>query len=264
MGMLFFCLFFVSQASAQSGSVVSEEVQKPKYGFSYWSMLTGPALGNGFSESKGADGQTIAGNYFQMLNANYNFTPNTQVGIQLRTSNDLSGALGDTSLQVLNPRIVAHQKNIIDNSWLNLSLQPMLELPTTSVSRQRTNLFSVLFAQNWTFKTDVKDLTIFASTMVNSRYYQQDAGYSTVELVFMPMLTYQLSKKWQIMTWGWFDSNHVGGGEQFLNSWSDDYARIGLNYSILSNVQIFPCAQMFTNSLALNTTTLGLELAAQF
>lgn len=252
-----------AQSTGQSTTQVKPNKKsfRERVSFNYWSMFSGPGLGQSFDETKDATGSSIStgANYFQLLFANYEVNDRLIVGTQLRAAHDFR----DDGFQALNPRLFARFKNIIDNQWLNLSLQPMWEIPTTAVTRGRTLQSSLLFAQNWTFKAPDPKWMLFMMTMTNANFYTSARGFRTFEAIAMPMVGYQLSPKWQALAWGWFDWAHIGGTPAgTLNDWGDNYVRVGMNYFVSPAVQIYPCLQMFTDNLTAQTTTLGLELSA--
>jgi hypothetical protein len=256
----------IPNSVAQTGTSTSVVQPKKKsfrerLSFTYWSMFSGPGLGQSLDQSVDATGNAIStgANYFQLLFTNYEVNDNLIVGTQLRTSSDFR----DDGFNALNPRVFARFKNIIDNKWLNLSLQPFVELPTTAVTRGRTLQTSLLFAQNWTFKAPDPALSLFLMTMTNANIYRNAFGHRTAEFIAMPMVGYQLSPKWQFLTWGWFDWAHIGGTPAgTLADWGDNYVRAGMNYFVTKDFQVYPCLQVYTDNIQASTTTLGLELSA--
>lgn len=249
-----------SLAQTQTSEATAETPKK--FGGSYWAMVVGPAVGQGIDTNTTASGDLISGSYFQILFMNYMPSKNTQTGVQVRANTDFKVG----GLSVLNPRVYWLQKNVINNDWMTMSLQPFLEIPTTSVWRERTNLASVLFAQNFSFKIPDPNWAAGITTMINGRFYREDQGHSTFEVIGLPFFSYNLNKTWQVMGWGWFDWNHRGGtaGSLELDNFSDDYVRLGMNYFLRDNVQLYPCVQVYTGAPRANNTTLGFEVAAQF
>lgn len=262
-------LMIIGFAKATSGycqnieaSNVSNQSEVPSpYHLNYWSMFTGPGLGQSFVESKSASGEALetGSNYFQSLFVTRDLSAQTAIGVQLRTSSDFL----DNRFSILNPRITLQVKNVIDTKWLSLGLQPFIEIPTTSVSRGRAQLLSTLFAQNWTIKTSDSRWTLFVMTMVNANFYRDSSAYRTIEWVAMPMVGYQVATDFQLLAWGWFDWAHYGGSSDFLGGWNDNYLRVGVNYSVTKKFQIYPCVQFFTDNATIASSTLGLELSAQ-
>jgi hypothetical protein len=252
-----------AQTTGQSTTTIQKKKKsfREKLGISYWSMFTGPGLGQGLDSSVDATGSPLStgSNYFQMFIGTYEVANDIRLGTQLRVSTDFR----DDQFQLLNPRLLAKFSNIIDNDFVNLSLQPMLEIPTTAVTRGRTLQAGVLFAHNWSFKVADPKWMLFMMTMTNANFYKSDTGFRTTEYIVMPMIGYQIHKDWQIMSWGWFDWAHNGGtGGMQLNDWGDNYVRLGVNYSVTPTIQIYPCVQAFTDNPTLNTSTIGLELSA--
>jgi hypothetical protein len=247
-----------SQSKVNTNSIQSSASAKPKENFikvNYWSMYSGPVPGQSLgSRPEASQGNAETGaNFFQSFFLSHSMNEKNQFGAQLRTNTDFAPG----GLEVLNPRLFYARKNVIDNSWVNLSLQPFIEIPITKTAKSRTQITSLLLAHNWTFKSRISNLTLSLVTMTNFNFYQSNAGFREYELVAMPSITYQLSKDFQFLSWAWFDRSNIDG-------WNDDYLRAGINYSVLSNLQLFPCVQVFTDSLRASNTSLGLELAAQF
>ena len=268
-----------SGASAAT-SVVAEvdpaksESPASKFGAAYWSMFTGPAIGQSMGQSTTANGEAseTGANYFQILFASYSLKQDQVVGAQLRASTDMNRPAGAPVMDVLNPRIYFHQKNVINNRWMSMGLQPFVEIPTTEASRQNSLKTTLLFAQNFTFKIPDERWTLQLTTMINQHFYgQARSGARTTDVVAFPTLGYQLSKSFQLLGWAWFDwtrrretlsdSGAVAAPAGF-DSWGDNYARVGMNISLLENVQIMPCAQVFLNNLRASNTTFGFDLSA--
>jgi hypothetical protein len=253
---------------------VKSEIPASKFGVAYWSMFTGPSIGQSMDQSKtgsGAASETGA-NYFQILFATYSPKQDQVVGAQLRASTDMNRPAGAPVMDVLNPRIYFHQKNVIKNRWMSMGLQPFVEIPTTEASRQNSLKTTLLFAQNFTFKIPDERWTLQLTTMVNQHFYgEARSGARTTDLVAFPTLGYQLSKSFQLLGWAWFDwtrrretlsdSGAIAAPAGF-DSWGDNYARVGMNISLLENVQIMPCAQVFLNNLRASNTTFGFDLSA--
>jgi hypothetical protein len=271
-----------TSASTMSSSAVTAEVDatKPeaspgsKFGVSYWSMFTGPAIGQSFDQSKTGNGEVseTGANYFQILFASYSPKPDQVVGAQLRTSTDMNRPASAPMMDFLNPRLYFHQKNVINNNWVSMGLQPFVEIPTTEASRQNSLKTTLLFAQNFTFKIPDERWTLQLTTMINQHFYgEARSGVRTTDLVAFPTLGYQLSKSFQLLGWAWFDwtrrretvsDSGATVAPAGFDSWSDNYARLGLNISVLENVQIMPCAQVFLNNLRASNTTFGFDLSA--
>ncbi|MBU6154552.1 MAG: hypothetical protein KGP28_09655 [Bdellovibrionales bacterium] len=267
-------------ASGVGGEVSAQvETAKPdtptsRFGFSYWSMFTGPAIGQSMGQSTTSSGEAseTGSNYFQILFANYNLRTDQVLGVQLRASTDMNRPTGAPVMDILNPRIYFHQKNVINNSWMSMGLQPFVEIPTTEVSRQNSLRTTLLFAQNFTFKIPDERWLFLLTTMVNQHIYGNAvSGARTTDFIAFPTVGYQLSKTFQLLGWAWFDwtrrrdtvsDSGLLTAPAGFDSWGDNYARVGMNISILENVQFMPCAQVFLDSLRANNTTFGFELSA--
>jgi hypothetical protein len=266
--------------SSSATTVVAEvdptkqEARASKFGAAYWSMFTGPAIGQSMDQSKTGSGDVseTGANYFQILFATYSPKQDQVVGAQLRASTDMNRPTNAPVMDILNPRIYFHQKNVINNRWMSVGLQPFVEIPTTEASRQNSLKTTLLFAQNFTFKIPDERWTLQLTTMVNQHFYgEARSGARTTDLVAFPTVGYQLSKSFQLLGWAWFDwtrrretlsdSGTVSAPAGF-DSWGDNYARVGMNISLLENVQIMPCAQVFLNNLRASNTTFGFDLSA--
>ncbi len=254
-------VFCLSASAQTTGTSVVQSNPLKNVQASYWSMIGGPAPGQGFSETKLADGSTDTAFWFHLLFLNYEVNPDLVVGTQNRVSTEFL----KEQTTVLSPRLHVHFKNVINNDAISLGLQPMIEIPTTSTQRNRDERLGILFAQNLTFKTP-KRWTVLLTTMVNGRFFGNDQGKITSEFIAIPTLGYELSKTFQLMAWGWIDAAHRGGqgGVMSLQDWNDNYVRYGMNIFLRDNIQIFPCLQTFLSSPKLATSSIGLELAAQF
>lgn len=199
------------------------------------------------------------------LNANYDISEKVQAIVQTRYANDFSVTAGGApGFSILDPRVGVIINDVINNDWLNMNIQPMYQVPVSSGASDDGSLGAAMLSQNWTFKAKDPRWFLMVSTFINARAYTSAAGKSTTEFWALPFVGYQIAPKWQLLAWGWFDANHVGGSDSFMDVQADDYVRLGVNYSVLSNFQIYPCMQVFTDRPSLPNTTIGLEFAAQF
>ncbi len=274
-----------SWAQSVGTSELVAETEKPKlesssptkFSASYWSMFTGPAIGQSMNQSMTGDGtMTETGaNYFQAAFINYSFNSNQVVGAQLRASSDMQAPSDASAVDFLNPRIFFHQKKVVDNRWFSLGLQPFVEIPTQAVSKQNTLLTTLLFAQNFTFKVPDERWTLLLTSMVNQHFYRNSFGDKRMtDIIVFPTVGFQINKTFQVLGWAWFDwtrrsasatdETNSSTNPAGFDTWADNYARVGMNIYVLDNLQIMPCAQFYTDQLRADNTTLGFEVSANF
>lgn len=194
------------------------------------------------------------------LKAGYKLSKNVIVGAQFGAVSPFDPT---QSFQFNDSRIFANWANMVDTKDINMQGVIKLQLPTTDASRNRGRIMALQIQNNWTLKTELRNWSFTASTLVMPFFNTDPNGKPDLFVGLFPYITVDLSPKVQLMFEGGFDAIRSYNASSFDFSQADsDYIDIGPVFNVNSSVSVTTALRFFTEMISFKASCLYLNISA--
>lgn len=229
--------------------------------FSYFGEYLGPRLSNiDLTQTQGPDGVMNYTGINHSLKAGYKLSKNVIVGAQFGAISPFDPT---QSFQFNDSRIFANWANMVDTKDINMQGVIKLQLPTTDASRNRGRIMALQIQNNWTLKTELRNWSFTASTLVMPFFNTDPNGKPDLFVGLFPYITVDLSPKVQLMFEGGFDAIRSYNASSFDFSQADsDYIDIGPVFNVSSSVSVTTALRFFTEMISFKASCLYLNISA--
>lgn len=229
--------------------------------FSYFGEYLGPRLSNiDLTQTQGPDGVMNYTGINHSLKAGYKLSKNVIVGAQFGAVSPFDPT---QSFQFNDSRIFANWANMVDTKDINMQGVIKLQLPTTDASRNRGRIMALQIQNNWTLKTELRNWSFTASTLVMPFFNTDPNGKPDLFVGLFPYITVDLSPKVQLMFEGGFDAIRSYNASSFDFSQADsDYIDIGPVFNVNSSVSVTTALRFFTEMISFKASCLYLNISA--